>query len=177
MSETSEKFAAMEGRLAAALTRIQAALEQVPQAAEPRPASDDKAGEIAEAAMRVAALEAQLEEERATNAQLQQRVNQVRHKLDERVKELEASLATANSQLDASEAQNAKLQRSGKEMRAALEELQKTARDGAPDAHLINRAMMTELEALRAERSSEAREISELVSVLEPIVAKGASNA
>ncbi|MEM1101452.1 MAG: hypothetical protein AAGH73_07960 [Pseudomonadota bacterium] len=180
MSETSEKFTALEGRLAAALARIQGGLAKIPSAApeaEPSlpleaalPAAQPDAGRVAE-------LEAQLEEERSANAQLQQRVKQVRRKFEERVNTLESDLAAARAQVDASEQENAKLQRAGKEMRSALEALQKSSVDEAPDAHLINRAMMTELEALRAERSSEAREISELVSVLEPIVAKGASNA
>ncbi|MEO1798236.1 MAG: hypothetical protein AAFR53_14685, partial [Pseudomonadota bacterium] len=61
--------------------------------------------------------------------------------------------------------------------RSALEGMQKAAAEAGVDAHLVNRAMMAELEALRAERADDAREISELVDALEPLVGGEAGNA
>ncbi len=48
-----------------------------------------------------------------------------------------------------------------------------TALRGAdvPDAHLINRAMLAELEALRADRSAESAELAAILAELEPLTA------
>jgi hypothetical protein len=42
---------------------------------------------------------------------------------------------------------------------------------GQIEPHLINRAMLTELEALRALRSAETAELDELIAALDPLAA------
>ncbi len=43
--------------------------------------------------------------------------------------------------------------------------------EGQVEPHLINRAMLTELEALRALRSAETAELDELIAALDPLAA------
>jgi len=176
MSDVSEDMAGLEARMTAALARIQAGIEKLPAAAflaDPTIGEAYDAPPVADAggSEKVAELEAKLEEERTANAQLEQRVRQIKRRQESRVSELEAEVARVQAQLVDIEKQNAKLRRTGAEMRSALEDLQTSARDGGgPEARLINRAMMAELEALRAERAADAADIGALISTLEPLL-------
>ena len=58
---------------------------------------------------------------------------------------------------------------------ALREELTALRATDVPDAHLINRAMLAELEALRAERSAESAELAAILAELEPLTAAAKS--
>ncbi|MEO0485081.1 MAG: hypothetical protein AAF092_04115 [Pseudomonadota bacterium] len=177
MTESTEAIAGYEARLVDALARIEAGIGRWPAPAAPAPAPQEQIATPAPAAPAeegAEQLRAELEEERVANAQLQQRVKRIRRKQEQTVQTLEEKMESLQAELANSERQVAKLRRSGEDMRAALKDLQEAAEASAPDAHLINRAMMAELEALRAERATDAAEISGLISALEPLLAEDA---
>ncbi len=170
-----------EARLVQALGRISAGLALWPDTPAPAvapepvvetaPEPDDAdAGELAR-------LRIELEDERTANAQLEQRVKQIRRKQEGRVEQLETELASSKAALGEAERQTARLRRSSEDLRQALETLQKATADGLSEPHLINRAMMAELEALRAERAQDANEIGDLLSLMEPLVKEADTNA
>lgn len=128
--------------------------------ASPDAATDDE----------VAALRLSLDEERTANAQLTERVRAIREKQESVVATLERTVARLSEQLDA---QGRELQRQ-KRLNAQLTEtnraLSTAAEQGVSEPHLINKAMMSELEALRAARAAEVAEMDEILSELKPLI-------
>ncbi|MEM9854127.1 MAG: hypothetical protein AAF841_06695 [Pseudomonadota bacterium] len=182
MSDGVERITEYEARLVAALGRIEKGLAAWPDQAEPvelaSPADQPAPAPAAEIeAGKLAALKEQLEEERTANAQLQQRVRQIRRKQDDRVAKLEGELKAMQDRYEEVAREAVKLRRAEGGLRQALSDLQAGAAENAVDAHLINRAMMAELEALRAERTAEAREVAEVIAAIEPLVEEGSANA
>ncbi|MEM1374299.1 MAG: hypothetical protein AAGF78_07955 [Pseudomonadota bacterium] len=181
MSDTPEELAGYEARLGAALGRIAAGVAKWPDVeatavSEPLPieAPSPAVPEAEEDADALAALRAELEEERTANAQLNQRVKQIRKRHEERVADFLARIADAEARAEAAERTVAKMRNASEDMRRTLSDIDA---EGTPDAHLVNRAMMAELEALRAERAADATEIAEVMSALAPLVQEGNANA
>ncbi|MCH2077671.1 MAG: hypothetical protein MK180_12480 [Rhodobacteraceae bacterium] len=182
MAETSDDIAEYEERLQSALGRIAAGMAKWPDAAAPAEATQEMLDIEPEVAVapevgEVEKLNAELEDERTANAQLNQRVRQIKTRHGETVAELEEQLAAALQRAEAAEQATEKVRRTSEEMRKVMGEIEAAAQDGAVDAHLINRAMMAELEAMRAERSADAAEIADIMSALAPLVEEEVANA
>ncbi|MEL6689091.1 MAG: hypothetical protein AAFP28_02125 [Pseudomonadota bacterium] len=182
MAETSDDIAEYEARLQAALGRIAAGMAKWPDVTEAAEATQEMldiepAAAPAPEAGEVEKLRAELEDERTANAQLNQRVRQIKTRHEETTSDLEAQLAAALQRADAAEQATEKVRRTSEEMRKIMGEIEAAAQDGAVDAHLINRAMMAELEAMRAERKADAAEIADIMSALAPLVEEEVANA
>jgi Tfp pilus assembly protein PilV len=61
------------------------------------------------------------------------------------------------------------------QLREALRMLREEAQERV-EAHLINKAMLAELESLRSERAAEAAELAEILSEIGPIVRAAAGD-
>lgn len=159
MSDITE----LERRISAALERLDAGIEAL--AAAPQPA---------EAAVRddaeLARLNEALEAERAANAQLTERVRAVREKQETTVGALESKVERLSGQLDAADAELQRLKRLNEELSEANRELGAAAARGVAEPDLINRAMITELEAMRAARAAEIAEMNEILAELKPLI-------
>lgn len=151
MSELAE----LERRITEALARIDAGITRLAEGAL-QPAS--------------AALEEALEAERATNAQLAERLKALRARETRgEIPALEAKIADLTRQLDEQGLELHRMRKSTIQLREALRAItEQTA--GSVEGNVINKAMLAELEALRAERSSEAQEMAELLAELLPII-------
>jgi DNA repair exonuclease SbcCD ATPase subunit len=151
-----EDLDSYERRITEALDRIEAALASrgVPSAA------GGDAGALREA----------LEAERTANAQLTERVRAIKEKQETMVAALERKVAQLAQQLDL---ESRELQRQ-KRLNAQLVETNRALTDaasaGVTEPHLLNRAMMTELEALRAARAAEIAEMDDILSELKPLI-------
>ena len=155
MSELSE----LESRLADALARIESAAARVP----------DPAQSAAEAA-RAAALEAQLEEERTTNAQLIERVKALKDRQENQVASLEKNLAEAKVAESERNVVQQKLKASIEQLRDQVARLTEANRAMVGDPHLVNTSMMAELEAMRASRRADVAEVDDILAHLAPHV-------
>ena len=178
MSEISETLAQYEERLTSALTRIQAGLGKWPdagpvEAKEQAPVETAPAVSMPADAGEVADLKSALEDEKTANAQLEQRVKQIKDRQQAQVEELEAEVKKLRAQLASAEKNTAKLRRSSEDARNALEALQASAKEGMAEPHLMNKAMMAELESLRAERAVDAAEISDIITAIEAARSEG----
>lgn len=185
------ELAEYERRISYALERIGRGVEGLlarPQAAPevveevPVEAVAEAAPEVApepEVNPEVAALNEALEAERVANAQLTERVRAIREKQETTLSALEKRLAQATRAFEAAQAEASRLKRANNDLVEANRMLVEAAGDVAP--HLINRAMQSELEALRAARAYEVSELADIIGGLEPIVAAhgkgGAGNA
>ncbi|MGA1179924.1 MAG: hypothetical protein ACO3U1_04895 [Marivivens sp.] len=117
-----------------------------------------------------AALQAQLDEERTVNAQLEERIRALK---DRHAAEI-AALASTNS---GAEVRHAELEQALDKLRQANEALRENnallrsaLAEGVADAALINEAMQAELEALSAQQSADAAEVEAILTELRPIV-------
>ena len=111
-----------------------------------------------------------LDEESTANAQLQERVRGLRTKS-------EAELAALRAQVDQGHARMAQLdielqrvRRANAQLSDACAALRAANAEGVGDAHLINKTMLAELEALRAARAADVAEASVILASLQPLV-------
>jgi hypothetical protein len=155
-----------ERRILAAFDRIAAGVSvvtQLPDAPLPVAGSGGDAGEIA-------ALREALEAERTANAQLTERVRAIREKQETVIATLERNLARVTQQLDAQGRELTRQRKLNDHLARMNGELVAAARAGVTEPHLLNKAMMTELEALRASRAAEIAEMDEILSELKPLI-------
>ncbi len=146
--------------------RITAALDRIAQGIGNASLLVTQQGET-QADARVEELEQQLEVERATNAQLTERVRAIKDKQETIVAGLEKSVRRLTEELEAAQAELHRQKRAAQELIEANRALEQT---GGGDAWAINRAMLAELEALRAARSAERAELAGILAELKPLI-------
>jgi small-conductance mechanosensitive channel len=165
-------LAAYERRLSAALDRIARSLEA--RGAETRAARPpvDPVGDSALVTLREA-----LEKERAANAQLSERVHQVKQRQDTTIAQLERRLARLTEQLDLQSLEMLRLKKANARLIDANTALRDAQAAAFPDATLVNKSISAELEALQAERRAEMAEMEEILAELKPLLAADARGA
>ncbi len=157
MSDITE----LERRITAALTRIDAGVDGMAQS------PDGDAGEVA-------ALKEALEVEKTANAQLEERVAAIKDKQETLIKDLEAKVSDLTSTVTQQETDAKRLLMVNAQLRESNDELRESNESGVGDAHLINKAMQTELEALRATRKADLAELETIMGELKPLIGEGA---
>lgn len=159
----------LQGRIAAAMDRIGAGVE----------ALEARAGDNAE----VQSLTEALEEERLANAQLKERLRALNQKHIDEVEALNARLAD-NGELERLRAElegqtdamarldtdTRRLRQANDQLRASNAALREANEAGVGEPHLINKAMLAELEGLRASREADAAEAAAILARLEPML-------
>lgn len=161
----------LQGRIAAAMDRIGASVatmsQQTPADPEPDPA-----------------LVQALEDEKLASAQLEERLRTLRQKHEEELARLQARLSDTSeldqmrTDLDAQADATAQLDMDVQRLRQANDRLRESNaalrqanEAGVGEPHLINKAMLAELEGLRAVRATDAAEASAVLAKLEPLLA------
>lgn len=148
----------LEKRITAALERIGKGVDRL--ATQPRGTAPQSA------AAPDAALRAQLEEEKSLTAQLQARLRAASAR--EAKGDLQEKLDRLTQELDVKGLELQRMRRVNASLREQLEALRTAAAAGVTEPQLINKAMATELEALRATRLTEIAEMDEILAALEP---------
>ncbi|KJZ19952.1 hypothetical protein [Loktanella sp. S4079] len=141
----------LEGRITAALDRIRRGIET------------QGVGE-ADAELQIA-----LKNERATNAELVERVRGLKERQDTQVASLTERVEKQRAQLAAYDAQLQTLRSSNAQLRELNTKLRDAVTQGL-SPELINEAVAAELQALQDQRSAEATEIDAILSELKPLV-------
>ena len=136
-----------EKRLTAALERISSGLDKL------------GAGGSGDAD----ALKTELDEEKLANAQLQERLKT----LTARQAAADEAAADKATQLDL---ELQRLRQANAELRTSNTALREANAKGVGEPHLINKAMLAELEALRAARAAEIAEAESIISALTPLL-------
>ena len=153
---------ALQSRILAAMDRIGQGVEAM--AAAPPAADPDE----------LAALRTALEEEQLVTAQLEERIKKLNAAHAEALDAATAAaipavdgeaLATLDDELQGLRKANDQLRESNAALREANEA-------GVGEPHLINTAMLAELEGLRAMRASDAAEASAIMGQLVPLLDK-----
>lgn len=118
----------------------------------------------------MAALQTALDDEKIANAQLTERVRKM-------ASTQEAALAKANAASEAAQSRVAAMDLELQRLRAANDQLRQSNaalraanEEGVGEPHLINKAMMAELEGLRAARAADVAEASSIIGALAPLL-------
>ena len=174
----------LEQRIAAAFARISAGVDVMASrvaAAEQRmpdetmhggPMYDDPAhdGTMHDDRMSDSDLHAALKEQRLANAQLNERLAILKSHAADIEQDLQAEVETLTRHLDAQGIDLQRLSGTVAQLREDLRRLREAAVQGVVDPGLINKAMMAELDALRATRNAEVNEMNDILAALEPIL-------
>jgi len=180
------EIAQFETRISAALDRIRSAAEAASAEADagpepaPAPAADGQADGVADQVATpeagaapetdVAELRRQLDEERTANAQLEERVKTLKHRQDGKLTELENEVASGRERATKMDRQLQRLRQVNADLRQINDQLRRAVEAGISEPHLVNKAMMAELEALRATRAADAAEMDAILGELRPIL-------
>lgn len=165
----------LQHRITAALDRVAQGVARLEErAAETVPAEPAQPGiDPAE----VARLQDALDEEKLANAQLEERVRKLhethRQELEATRSQAEAAPAAAQApsvDVAALDLDLQRLRQSNEMLRATNEELRNALAENVGEPHLINKAMLAELEGLRAARAVEAAETQALIASLTPLL-------
>ena len=154
-----QSLAELEQRLTAALDRIGAGL--VDFSSPPQPAAIPNAD---------GDLKLVLDEERMLTAQLNERLLAVKEKDAQNTAQFAAKIDQMTQQLDAQGAELKRMRNTNVQLREVLHILREAAAQGLSDPHLVNRAMLAELDALRATRMTEVAQMDEILAELAPLI-------
>ncbi|MCC5968443.1 MAG: hypothetical protein JJU15_00670 [Pararhodobacter sp.] len=172
-------IAAYERRISAALDRIARRIES----AAPRPAAAPAKAQLfglgakaapaqdAETSATIDSLREALEKERAANAQLSDRVHQVKQRQETTIAQLERRLARLTEQLDLQSLEMLRLKKANARLMEANSALREAQAEAFPDTTLVNKSISAELDALQAERRAEMAEMEEILTELKPLLA------
>lgn len=160
----------LERRIAVALERIGKGVDRIPArnaaaAAPPPPPAQAQAA--APASEDVAVLRALLEEERTANAQLQERLRAVKDKDLVVQSQLQEKVEKMTRQLDVQGLELQRMRKTAISLREQLRVLREAQAAGLAEPHLVNKAMLAELDALRATRLTEMAELDEIAAALD----------
>ena len=154
---------AMQGRIMAALDRIGQGLDGMSQSGGAAEAEDQD-------------LRQQLEDEKLANAQLEERVKQLGARArdaEARLAEMDAAAVTSAAEGEARasllkkvETDLQSLRRANQQLRDNNAKLREANAKGVAEPHLINKAMMAELDGLRASRAADRSEMDTILGEL-----------
>ena len=155
----------LEGRITAALDRIRRGVEWMDELAASAPTlPQDHAKSDADN------LRARLDDERTVNAQLEERVRALKERQDGRVAQLEAEVAENRAWIAAVDTDLQALRQTNAELRDVAAQMREALAQGVTEPQLINRAMLAELEALRAARAVDLAEVNAVIATLRPLL-------
>jgi hypothetical protein len=164
-----QEITELERRITAALDRIGRGLDNLPVGAAPvmmAPPPPPPPPVVASGG-ELGALQAALEEERTAVAQLQERLKAVKDKELVIQSQLTEKIEKLTRQLDVQGLELQRMRKTSITLREQLRVLREAQAAGTAEPHLINKAMLAELDALRATRLSEMAELDELAAALD----------
>jgi chromosome segregation ATPase len=146
--------------------RITAALDRIAKGLEPLGASSGSS----QAEEELAKARAELEDERLAAAQLEERIKTLHEKQDGKIADLEAQTAAQSDGMARLDTELQRLKSANEQLRASNAALRAANEKGVGEPHLINKAMLAELEGLRAARAADMAENAAILSALEPLL-------
>lgn len=155
----------LQGRITAAMERISRGLALLEEKTAAAPSED---------------VAAALEEEKLANAQLEERIRALKQHHEEELaaaraggSEAERLRAELDTQTDAMARLDSELQRlrlANQQLSQSNAALREANERGVGEPHLINKAMLAELEGLRAARQTETAEAGAILARLQPLL-------
>lgn len=141
--------------------RITAALDRIGRSAEALD-SDEAAADPEE----LATLKAELESEKLVSAQLEERNKKMREKYEEARVKLEAELESQRMATAKLDMEMQRMRAANEQLRSSNAALREANEKGVGEPHLINKAMLAELEGLRAARAVDKAEAAAIADTI-----------
>ena len=160
-------IAELERRITAALDRIGQGLDRLPASDAPAALPGDDATALHEA----------LETERSAAAQLAERLRKVKEREANAKVEAEARIAGLTAARDQQAVELQRLRKTVAHLRDTLTAQNDSVRAGLTEPQVINKSLLAELEALRAQRRSESAEMEAILTALAPLIEEPAKHA
>lgn len=176
IAELERRITAALGRIGAGLDKLGAASAVAPVAAPAAESKPAPAVDTAPLEAEVARLKSELAAEKATTAQLTERLKSVKDRDHLSQNQLEAKVEKMTQQLDVQGLELQRMRKSTVQLREHLRVLHEAAADNMVEPHLINKAMLAELESLRATRHTETAEMDEILAELKPLIEEARAN-
>jgi len=148
----------LEAQLAEAMDRIGRAAEAFEQAP---PAGN---------AQEIEQLKADLEAERNANAEMEERVDALKERQEATLSRLEGMLSKQREAMADLDSELQRLREVNSQLEKNNSALREACQTGQVDAALINQAMLSELESMRAQRAAEQSEVRAAMSAIEPLL-------
>ncbi len=114
-----------------------------------------------------------LEDERLANAQLNERLKKLADQLETTQSQAQERTDLAAKRIQSLDLELQRLRKATEQLRESNAALREANEAGVGDAHLINKAMLAELEALRASRAADVAEADTILSAMDAILSKG----
>lgn len=118
-----------------------------------------------------------LEEERLANAQLNERVRKLTEKTDEAQSQAQSMADAAAERIKALDLELQRLRKATEQLRESNAALRAANEAGVGEPHLINKAMLAELEALRASRAADVAEADTILTSLNALMIQEEAHA
>ncbi len=150
----------LQRRITAAMDRVATGLGQL------NSAGGDSAG-----------MQQALDDEKTANAQLQERIKTLTARQETELAELRAQADEAKGQMAQLDADLQRLRKANGQLRQSNQALREANEAGVGEPHLINKAMLAELESLRAARAADVAEASSIINALTPLLDDAATTA
>lgn len=142
-------------------SRITAALDRISQGLEGMSGSSGDADPDA-----MAELQQKLEDEQTANAQLEERLKRMKDKVEAAEATAEEAARLGREGLGKLDADLQSLRRANQQLRDNNKALREANEAGVAEPHLINKAMLSELEGLRAARAADRAETEAVLAEL-----------
>ena len=152
-------------------SRITAAMDRIGQGLDGLSGAPD-VGTLDE----MEALTQQLEDEKLANAQLLERARRLKQKLRDSRINLSTHIQEQGAAAEKLDTELGRLRKANAQLRESNQALREANEAGVAEPHLINKAMLAELESLRANRAADAAETQAIISTLGPLI-DGASQS
>lgn len=158
-----DEIEAFRNRIGQSLAVIAEGIERLGQDVPAAPAPQADTAELV-------ALRAMLEDERVVQAQLEERVRSLRERLERGTAEAESAAAAAQAEMAAMDQALQGLRQTTADLREVVGQLRAALAEEVAEPALVNRAMLAEIEALRAERAADLAEVQAVYGALRPLV-------
>lgn len=183
MSDQSN-IAELERRITSALARIGAGLDKLGNApvgtdaplVTPESVAPKAESATAPLLAEIAQLKADLAAEKTLVAQLNARLKAAPSREPMSQSQAEAKVEKMTQQLDIQGLELQRMRKSTVQLREHLRIMHEAAADNMAEPHLINKAMLAELESLRATRHTETAEMDEILAELKPLIEEARAN-
>ncbi len=111
-----------------------------------------------------------LEDERTANAQLTERVRTLRTRKENETATLRTQVEDGEARMAQLDIELQRVRRANAQLSDACAALRAANQEGVGEPHLINKAMLAELEGLRAARAADVAEASAILTALTPLL-------
>jgi hypothetical protein len=119
---------------------------------------------------KTAELEQALDDEKTVNAQLNERIRALTVRQERELAEAQTKADDAATLVGALDLELQRMRKANAELRQSNQDLRAANEAGVGEPHLINKAMMAELEALRATRAADVAEADTIIQALTPLL-------